>query len=234
MFAPVSFVIICVALILGLSVFFRVANIEVEGNSIYSAEEIIEASGIEKGDNLFFINKFTAVSRINSKLPYIEKAVINRSLPNRLVIEVTESSAIAYVTAEDGYWTIDRSCKLLAGINPDETANLIRVEGITPIAPAVGDIIEAGEAEKPKVTYLSEILRQIYALGMAKDVTSIDVSDVSNPEFQYLGRFRVRLGSNTDVEYKFQVLLSAVSKLGDGDSGTLDLSIDKRAHLTYD
>lgn len=234
LYAPVSFIIICAALFFGMSVFFRVANIEVEGNALYTADEVIEASGIEQGDNLFFINRFTAVSRIYSKLPYVEKAAISRSLPNKLVIEVTESAAIAYVTAEDGLWAIDRSCKLLSAINPSDTEGLIKVSGLVPIAPAVGDIIAPGEAETPKVSYLSEILRQISALGLTKDVTEIDMSDVSSPQFDYLGRFKVKLGRNEDVAYKFQVLLNAVSKLSAGDSGTLDLSIDKRAHLTYD
>ena len=44
----------------------------------------------------------------------------------------------------------------------------------------------------------------------------------------------MKLGTNDDLEYKFQVLLSAVDALAEGDRGTLALSIDRRAHLTYD
>ncbi len=226
LFAPVAFLIICAALVFGLSVFFRVSTIEVEGNSLYTSEEIIEASGIEQGDNLFFINRFSAISRIFSKLPYVEKAVINRSLPNRLVIVVTESQAIACVSAEDGTWAIDRGCKLLSKVSGDELRGLIRIEGLTPIAP--------GEAESPKVNYLSAILTQIDALGLRDRITYIDISGIANPYFDYLGRFTVKLGSFENTEYKFQCLLSAVEALSDGDRGTLDLSIDKRAHLTYD
>ena len=43
---PLIFLLICAALVLGMSVFFRVAKIEVVGNSIYTAEEVVEASGI--------------------------------------------------------------------------------------------------------------------------------------------------------------------------------------------
>lgn len=234
LFAPVAFLIICAALVFGLSVFFRVSTIEVEGNSLYTSEEIIEASGIEQGDNLFFINRFSAISRIFSKLPYVEKAVINRSLPNRLVIVVTESQAIACVSAEDGPWAIDRGCKLLSKVSGDELRGLIRIEGLTPIAPEAGQIIAPGEAESPKVNYLSAILTQIDALGLRDRITYIDISGIANPYFDYLGRFTVKLGSFENTEYKFQCLLSAVEALSDGDRGTLDLSIDKRAHLTYD
>ena len=234
LYAPVSVIIICAALLLGMSVFFRVSTVEVEGNAKYTEQEIVSASGIEPGDNLFFINRFAAVSRILSKLPYVESVTINRSMPNRIVIEITESAAIAYVTAEDGLWAIDRGCKLLAGINPSDVGSLIKVTGLIPIAPAVGEVIAPGEAETPKVSYLSDMLRAISALGIAGDVSDIDMSNISNPTFEYLGRFRVKLGGHENVDYKFQLLLSAVSKLEPGDSGTLDLSIDNRAHLTYD
>lgn len=234
LFAPIAFLIICAALAFGMSVFFRVSGIEVEGNSLYTPEEIIEASGIEEGDNLFFINRFSAISRIFSKLPYVEKAVINRTLPNKLVIVVSESHAIACVSTEDGTWAIDRGCKLLSKASGDDLRGLIRIEGLTPIAPEAGQIIAPGEAESPKVAYLSEILTQIDALGLRDRITYIDISGISNPSFDYIGRFTVKLGADENVEYKFQCLLSAVESLSDGDRGTLDLSIDKRAHLTYD
>lgn len=236
LFAPLSFLLICAALVFGLSVFFRVNNITVEGNSLYTDEEIIEASGIEPGDNLFFINRAAAYSRIYARLPYVEDGgvSITRSLPNRLVIRVTESDALAYVAAEDGDWVIDRKCKLLSRAENGEQGNLIRIDGLTAIAPEAGRTIAPGEAESPKVTYLAAILQQVSDLDLRRSIAYIDMSNVANPEFDYLGRFTVKLGTNENVEYKFQVLISAVAALAKGDRGTLDLSIDKRAHLTYD
>ena len=233
-YAPLAFIVVCAALVFGLSVFFRVSGIEVQGNSLYTAEEIVEASGIEEGDNLFFINRFSAVSRIHSKLPYVEKAVIDRSLPNKLVIVVSESKAIAYLSAEDGIWAIDRSCKLLGKVSGEELNGLIRIEGLTAIAPEAGQIVAPGESESPKVKYLASILTQMESLGMRGSVSYIDINGIVNPFFDYLGRFTVKLGTDEDLEYKFQLLLSAVDALTEGDRGTLDLSIDKRAHLTYD
>ena len=234
LYAPVSFFIILAALIFGMSVFFRVAGITVSGNEFYSDEEIIEASGIEEGDNLFFINRITAITRLRARLPYVESAAIRRSLPNRLEIEVSESSAIAWVNTDVGRWAIDRGCKLLGAISDTEAAALIEIVGLEAIAPQSGEFIAPGEAETPKVGYLADILRQISLLGMSGNVSSVDISDVSSPSFWYLDRFRVRLGSNENLEYKFQLLQSAVAKLKPGDSGTLDLSIDERAHLIQD
>ena len=223
---PLIFLLICAALVLGMSVFFRVAKIEVVGNSIYTAEEVIEASGIGTGDNLFFINRFSAASRIFSKLPYVDKAKVTRALPNRVTITIQESSAMAYVQADGGYWVLDQNCKLLKSVTESELTGLARVE------PKVGEVLNAGEADAPKVTYLAAILGQLLTRDMASKVTVIDLSDASNPGFTYDGRFTVRLGANENVEYKFGMLQSAVSQLTASDAGTIDLSIDKRAHFS--
>ena len=234
LFAPVSFLLICAALVFGLSVFFRVNDITVIGNGQYTAEEIIEASGIQQGDNLFFINRGAAVARINNRLPYVESAYISRSLPNRLTITVAESDAIAAIPSESsGLWVIDRGCKLLSQAN-GAADGLIYIEGLTAIAPEVGQVVAAGESESPKVAYLAVILRELSELGLKGDVSSIDMSNISNPSFRYLDRFTVKLGTDENLDYKFSVLLSTVEKLAEGDRGTLDLSIDRRAHLTYD
>ena len=215
-----------------MSVFFRVAKIEVVGNSIYTAEEVVEASGIGTGDNLFFINRFSAASRIFSKLPYVDKAKVTRALPNRVTITIQESSAMAYVQADGGYWVLDQNCKLLKSVTESELTGLAQVDGITPVEPKVGEVLNAGEADAPKVTYLAAILGQLLTRDMASKVTVIDLSDASNPGFTYDGRFTVRLGANENVEYKFGMLQSAVSQLTDSDAGTIDLSIDKRAHFS--
>ena len=79
-------------IILAMSVFFVVTDIDVEGNARYTDEEIVLASGLEKGENLFFINRYDAASRIFSKLPYINDVMVTRELPSRVVISVTEST----------------------------------------------------------------------------------------------------------------------------------------------
>ncbi|MEG1789146.1 MAG: FtsQ-type POTRA domain-containing protein [Oscillospiraceae bacterium] len=234
LYAPIAFIIICAALVFGMSVFFRVSRIEVSGNSLYTAEEIMDAAGIEKGDNLFFTNRSAAVSRIYSKLPYISEAEVTRSLPNRVTIEVTESSAIACVSSEAGPWLIDRNCKLLTPADAETEGTFIRVDGLVPINPSVGALIAPGEADDPKVAYLADMLNQIERRGLTQDVTWIDISSALNPSFDFQGRFTVKLGANDNTEYKFGLLLSAVSQLAPGDTGfiDLDLSVDNKAHFS--
>lgn len=234
LFAPFAFLLVIAALIFVVSVFFNVSSVEVDGNNFYTAQEVAEASGIQEGDNLFFINRFTAASRIFSRLPYVEGISIEKKLPGSVIVHVTESEAIAYISGGDGWWAIDRSGKLLSQVDPAKSQELLKIEGLSAQSPAQGDIVSLSSGDAGTVDFLADILSQIYALGLRQEISAIDFSDPDCPVFDYVGRFNVRLGGSENVPYKFQLLISVVNGLQPGDCGTIDLSIDSAAHLSYD
>lgn len=118
LYGPGAFLIACAALIFLMSIFFRVKTVEVRGNSYYTAEEVELASGVVEGDNLFFINRFSVVSRIFTRLPYVEDVSLTRYLPNKVVIEISECQALACVSYEGQSWVIDRNCRMLTQAGP--------------------------------------------------------------------------------------------------------------------
>jgi hypothetical protein len=69
---------------------------------------------------------------------------------------------------------------------------------------------------------------------MAQDVTMIDMSNMADAVFRYQNRFTVKLGKNENVGYKLELLLSAVGQLAPGDSGTIDLTTDKKVAFSPD
>lgn len=88
---------VVVALTIGATVFFRVEEIIVAGNSRYTQEEIIAITGIQQGDNLYRINKTVISNELRQSLPYIEGVNIRRNLPNAIVITVNECDAAASI-----------------------------------------------------------------------------------------------------------------------------------------
>ena len=233
-FAPIAFALVCAALIFVLGVFFQVKTIEVKGNDFYTDNEVAEASGVAIGDNLFFINRFSAASRIFAKLAYVEGVSIDRKLPGSLIIDLVESEAIACVETDNGLWAVDRSCKLLSKVSTADAAALVRVKGFSVDNPVQGEVIVIPGQDASAVNYLSDMLRQISALNLRQSVEYIDMSNVSGVKMDYLDRFTVIFGSYDNIPYKFQLMIAAVNGLQSGDCGTLDLSIDEAAHLTYD
>ena len=90
---------VAVALTMGATVFFQVETVAVTCNSRYSQEEIIKATGIQTGDNLFRMNKYQIAHQVLQGLPYVEELTIRRALPSTIVITVKEWDAVARVEA---------------------------------------------------------------------------------------------------------------------------------------
>ena len=223
-YRPMTFFLIIVAIIFVMGVFFEISVINVEGNEIYSAQEIINASGIHTGDNLFFINRIGAGSRVVVELPYVESVSITRSLPNAITVKVNESHAVAYISVGQELWTVSRSGKLLGAVKEAEPSRYPFIKGLALDNGAVGDFLTVPPEQQPTLDYLLEILYQIQARGLTDKVSEIDLSAPDDPVLEYESRFVVHFGAKDDTEYKFGKMLSAVSQLTSEDSGTMDLS----------
>ena len=224
LYRPLTFFLIIVAIIFAMSVFFKVEKIDVSGNSKYSKEQIISASGIHTGDNLFFINRIGAGSRVVVKLPYIDSVKITRSLPNRVTITVEESKAVACISSGDELWSVSSTGKFLSKLSDKDAELLPRIKGLSVSGAQVGEQISVSGDDKPKLDYLLDILYQVQARSLVDKVANINVSDIAKASFEYDDRFVVILGENNNTEYKFGKLLSAVSQLKADDAGTLELS----------
>ena len=128
---------IVAAVIFGVAIFFKVNTVEVQGNTIYSAEEIRSASGIQKGDNLFTLNKEAAAGSIKASLPYVETVSIIRFLPDKIVIEVKESDATFAVTTDTNTtWLINSVGKALEQISDSAPDSALTAEPAAPDAEA--------------------------------------------------------------------------------------------------
>lgn len=233
-FGTLSFIVICAALIFAISVFFRISNIEVSGAEHYSAEEIIEASGIKKGANLVTVNCRSAASRVTSELIYAGRVEIKRKMPNTVVITVNESDTVACVDTDKGLWLIDNYGRLLETVTEGKKEDYIEVIGISAVSPKAGTEMSVAAEDKSKVTYLKEILLALLNTDIMKDVSYIDVSNTANAQIDYLGRFKVKLGRNENTEYKLGLLKSAVSELKETETGSFDLSENKKAGFIPD
>lgn len=240
--APVTFILVFAAVVFGMGVFFRVQTIEVIGAESYSEEEVIRASGVEIGDNLFFINRIDASSRIFTKLPFVEAASIERIMPNRIIITVTESSAMAYFDYLGEKWMMTANCKLLGKGSGDQLSGLIQVLGLKPRESVEGDeyrmesgiMLEVDQGDRLKLTYLQELLHAFQSLGMTADVASLDLENPANPMFSYLGRFTVKMGPNDNTDYKLRMLLSAVDQMEPELTAVIDLSEGTSVHVSPD
>lgn len=227
----VMFFVVIVAAIFMLSVLLRVSDIRVEGNEHYTDEEIISAIDIEQGDNLFFFDRFAAISRVFAKLPYVEQVSVERSLPNKVVITVVECKALAYIELGEEAWTIDHNCKILGKATEEERGGLIPIVGIRPGTLMIGERLLTEDGNDTLVGYIATVLYQIQERGLASGVKKLDFTDPNHISFYYTDKYTVELGDAGKCEYKFGMLLSALAQLKVGDVGVIDLSSGSSARF---
>ncbi|MDO4911117.1 MAG: FtsQ-type POTRA domain-containing protein [Corynebacterium sp.] len=84
---------------------FSVKTYAISGTH-YSMEEVEEASGVAIGDNLLTLNANKAAQGVAS-LPWVRTAVVDRSFPDTVTINITERIATMWAQREDGQHIID-------------------------------------------------------------------------------------------------------------------------------
>ena len=186
---------------------------------------------IEEGDNLFFFDRFAAISRVFAKLPYVEEVFVSRSLPDKVTIEIKESKALAYLIVGDEKWTMDANCKILGKAAEGESEQLISVSGINPGTLLIGEQLTVTDYDE-NVPFLSEVLTQIQDRGLTSSIKSIDFSNRNSVRFDYTDKYSIIIGDAARVEYKFGMFLSAVEQLKEGDFGEIDVSTAMTAVFT--
>ena len=229
--AILTFAVVVIATVFLMSVFLRISDVSVEGNEHYTDSEIIRAIDIEQGDNLFFFDRFAAISRVFAKLPYVEEVSVKRLLPGKVVITVRECKALAYIAVGDENWTIDRSCKVLGKATDNELGALIRVDGIDPGTLLIGERLTTSDGDDTPVSFLADVLRQIQGRNLSEHISSMDFSDLVGAKLRYGTRFTVIIGGSSNVDHKFAMLMSVLEQLKEGDVGIINVSDGSSAHF---
>jgi len=225
LYKMLSVLVICVAIIAALTLFFRVDAIQVSGQQRYTDEQVQEASGIQIGDNLFLMNKYDAAGRIVEELPYIEDTRINRKLPSTLVIEVTECGTPLAVV-QDGYaWLVSSRGKIVDQMDAAAAADFGVISGCQLLSPSVGTKLALATDFSTQQSSLLALLSALEKAGMMDRVDGIRMDDLAVLAMDYDGRFTVKMPYGADYEQKMQILQMALESeyVQDNMTGTFDM-----------
>ncbi len=108
-----SIFLIIAGFIFSMSGFFTVDSIEVQGNSHYTAEEIINMAHATAGRNILYNDGGDEMEEYLEQNPYIKKATVTRRLPSTLVIKVSERTERMAFKYDDDYLLMDENGILL-------------------------------------------------------------------------------------------------------------------------
>jgi len=191
---------------LSLTVFFNITVISVAGDTRYDSEDIIDASDVLIGDNLFRLVGSDVKDNIVSEFPYIEDVKIQRVLPEELVIKVTECEPAVTVEREDEYLLLSDKGRMLEEISvlPEDSARII---GFAAESMQPGDWLSKDDNERFEL--LLQMLQIMEQYGL-QDIAVMDMRDMLNLRLLYDGRMDIQLGSSADIEYKLRAVKSII------------------------
>lgn len=216
LYKMLSVLAICGAIVAALTLFFRVNEIEITGCARYSQSEITQATGLRTGDNLFLLNKYAVAEDLLKKLPYITAVRINRELPDKLTIDVTETTAALAAVQGGTAWLISPEGKVVEQRALSEIEGLARLDGCELLAPSVATQLALAVDRSAQQESLLALLAALRDAELLPQVQAVHLDDLTVLRMDYGGRFSVELPYGADYAYKMRALQAIL------DSGRIE------------
>ena len=219
-----------VCLVLSTTVFFNTNEIKIVGNSRYTAEQVVTASGVKNGDNLLRMNKEKIKSRIISELPYASDVRIIRELPSSVTIKITEADPMCrYLVSEGCYALLSDTLKIME-ITSVENENTTLLSGV------MLNISEEGKIAAADSDISQKILLDLLTMLKENDIiniTEIRFMSAINTSLIIEGRVTVKLGGNADLDYKLKMVKAYLTNsLPSAGDWTVDVTSGKKLYAS--
>lgn len=226
-FRLVTMAVLVLVVLMGVALFFKVDKIQVTGNALYREDEVVEASGVVKGDNLLTLSKGAIAGRINAVLPYVEQVRVERQLPDTVVIRLTESSAVYAVEADDGTeWLMSGGGKLLERADIS-AADYPKITGVTPKSPTAGAPVDCDAPDS--LTAAMELMAILEETDYISQIVEVNVEKPYDIIVWYGAQFEVHLGGTDELGYKMQYLTAILDDPQVEEGGVIDLTLQEKS-----
>ena len=182
------------------SPFFNIEDYKVEGNYKLDKEDIINASSIRKGENIFKINKSISEKTI-SKLPYIKNVEIKRKFPRTVVFNVEERVGVLQTRSISTMLLVDIEGFVLEQMDVVDE-NLPNITGFDLSNIVIGDNIFL---ESNKAEIIDFIVHSNEAKLLNKS-SQIHMSELDNINIKLISGISVAFGTLDNVKYKLSLL----------------------------
>lgn len=216
------------AVVLSVAIFFRVNTVEIQGNKIYSAEQVAQVSGVEAGDNLVMVNRAAVMANIKVRLPYVQTVSVGLILPDTVVIKIQESEVVGLVKADIGSdWYINGEGRILGSSLDGFQGQVIELTGFTVTAPQAGEDAVASTEMEDRMQASLDVLKALDGSGLMEQITSINTEKTYDILLYCGEQYEVRLGGTDELEYKIWYLQEVLDLLEPYQTGVIDLTMDQ-------
>lgn len=208
--------------ILSRTFLFNIKTIKVSGNSKnYTAEEIVDASGIKPGDNMFVMDSKAAEKNIEEKLTLIENAKIRKHPFDTIEIVVKDAEEAYNISYDNGkYMIVSKYGKIISN-GTKQNNELSMISGFDPKNAKVGEKVASKDSQKDNIFKSIAV-----AIPSKKDsgITNVDISNKYNIKVYFGDGLEFDAGTRSDITYKINLARKVIADLPEGSSGVLEMA----------
>ena len=231
--------VLVVGIVLSINLLFKVTDFRVENadrttpakTGIYTEQQLIDATGIQVGDNLYGFSTKEKSDQLLAQMPYLDVAVVTRQAPGTVIIRV-QPAVERFKMEYSGSWLVLSEQLKVLRVEPAEPDNLVQLDALLPEGAATtpGSFLtldapseptalatampsgtatpenadEADTAQETPNEVLNELLGELDQYGLLDGTTVLTMQNMTELSFLYQGRVSVQLGTANNLDYKIR------------------------------
>ena len=213
------FMLLCVGAALCATILFPIKNIVVDGNSIYTQQQIISASTVTEDDNLVVLSEKAVRNRISKALPYSGEIIIKKVFPDTVKITVNTAVPQYYMLSEKGYYVLDSNFKVIEETTQQPT-ECIYIRCTMPENVVLGEQFDFSAEERELFEKLS-----VSAEAKGLNITGMSLGDRLDVRMIVDNKIIINFGGDVDIEKKIIHFAAMYEKLSADAQGIANLSL---------
>lgn len=223
-FYYLGIILIFIMMILGItfSPIFKVSDVEVTGNKLYTKDEIVKMLNLNEGNNIFYLLTKDIKQQLK-KYKKIEDVKVDFIFPNKIRLNVIENPPLGYVCQGNNYIYIDKN-----GVVIDISDNAPRD---IPIITGLGvNEFELGKNINIEDNGIFEDLNDLIIVlkkhGLTKNKIVLDIANKFDIHI-YINNIDVKFQTLDKIDEKVSKLAVVLNRMPEKNRGTIDLSTYK-------
>ena len=216
--------------------FFRVSNFVVDGNNIYTTQQILDNFEVKEGDFLFSFASSEVEKKLIRDLPYIIDIEIKRIYPSTLSLNISEYKAEYICEQKDRYILFTSDLKVLEVARENKWGEDVIFVEMPDIAQAIaGDRITFfGDI---KTEYISGFIKYLKDFKNKTKIDRIYLRDYFNIKMMCESRYIISFGKYDAIDVKISTLARVMQSktVSDSAAASIDISDPKEPRvIPYD
>lgn len=206
--------------------FFNVKTVELQGNEILTAEQVLSAAAVPEGINIFKVRK-RAVKKSILQIPEVEKIEVHRRLPGKILLEITETHAALVFPYLSGYAATNENGRVMALLDGIDGQSLLYITGLEIKNAEICEKISV--QDEVKFDIIVDTIQKLRDTGLLSEIKSCHFDNLSDFNLYLTDGTKVIFGKTTEMDYKISVLANILPRVNRTEGAYIDLTTPSHA-----